>query len=47
MHTQMQSHSQVQQVWDSFVTHLKNLSESLQTAHDVFTHPEDDVKVSW
>ena len=27
--------------------HLKSLSESLQTAHDVFTHPEDDVKVSW
>lgn len=47
MQNQVQSHSQVQHVWDSFVTHLKSLSESLHTAHDVFGHPEDDVKVSW
>ena len=43
---QMRSHHQVQQVWDSFVSHLKSLSESVQTAHDVFSHSEDDVKVT-
>jgi len=42
----MQSHSHVQHVWDSFVIHLKSLSESLQTAHDVFSHPEEDIKAS-
>ncbi|KAL0044645.1 hypothetical protein WJX82_003896 [Trebouxia sp. C0006] len=40
----MQSHSHVQHVWDSFVIHLKSLSESLQTAHDVFSHPEEEIK---
>ena len=41
---QMQSYSHVQHVWDSFVAHLKSLSESLQVAHDVFSHPEEDIK---
>ncbi len=40
----MHSHSHVQHVWDSFVIHLKSLSESLQIAHDVFSHPEEEVK---
>lgn len=40
----MQSGAHVQQVWDSFVTHLKDLSESLSTAHDVFSQPEEDLK---
>ena len=40
----MQSHQHVQQVWDSFVTHLKGLSESLQTAYEVFSQPEEEIK---
>ena len=40
----MQSGAHVQQVWDSFVIHLKDLSESLSTAHDVFSQPEEDLK---
>lgn len=42
----MQSQSQVQQVWDSLVLHLKSLSDGLQLAHEVFTQPEEEVKVS-
>lgn len=41
----MQSQGQVQQVWDSFVLHLKSLSDGLQLAHEVFTQPEEEVKV--
>ena len=42
----MQSHQHVQQVWDSFVTHLKGMSEALQTAYEVFSQPEEDIKAS-
>lgn len=41
----MQSQTQVQQVWDSFVLHLKGLSDGLQLAHEVFSQPEEEVKV--
>ena len=41
----MQSQSQVQQVWDSFVLHLQSLSDGLQLAHEVFSQPEEDAKV--